>query len=361
MVSEILLPARMNYYEKLPVRIYSTANEASRTVANEMAELIRLKQERGECAVLGLATGSTPKRVYQELVRMHLEGGLSFQNVISFNLDEYYGLPTGALQSYQHFMEENLFKHVDIKKENYFIPAGDATPELVKMYCEQYERKIEEYGGIDFQLLGIGRNGHIGFNEPGSHINSMTRLITLDHITRNDAVKEFGGLANVPRKAITIGVSTILKANRIVLLAWGEQKANIIKKAVEGPVTEFVPASYLQGHRNVEIILDETAAAELTRRKAPWLTDDVLWSENLIKKAITQLALSLGKPILKLTNNDYNENGLSELLSLYGKAYDINIKVLTGYNVPLQGGPVESQMQMIHIVLKGQCHHEKEL
>ncbi|HET7898378.1 MAG TPA: PIG-L family deacetylase, partial [Flavisolibacter sp.] len=198
---------------------------------------------------------------------------------------------------------------------------------------------MEDFGGIDFQLLGIGRNGHIGFNEPGSHLGSVTRLITLDQTTRADALYEFDSMAGVPRKAITMGVGTVLKAKRIVLLAWGERKAGIIKKAVEGPVTEFIPASYLQGHSNVEFVLDETAAAELTRRKAPWLTEDVVWNQTMIKKAVTQLALAVGKPILKLTSNDYNENGLSELLALYGQAYDINIEVFNWLQHTITGWP----------------------
>lgn len=339
MITEILIPNKLVSYEKIPAQIHASAQEASKAVANEIKDLIKAKQQKGEYAVLGLATGSTPKRVYAELVRMHKEEGLSFRNVISFNLDEYYPLQADALQSYHHFMHENLFRHVDIEKENCFIPNGDTPQELVRLNCEQYEKKIEEVGGIDFQLLGIGRNGHIGFNEPGSHGGSSTRLITLDHITRSDAAVEFGGLANVPRKAITMGVGTILKAKRIVLLAWGEHKARIVEQAVEGPVTEFVPASYLQGHYNVSFVLDETAASELTRKKAPWLTDSVVWNQQLIKKAVTHLALMVGKPILKLTNNDYNENGLSDLLVLYGQAYDINIEVFNWLQHTITGWP----------------------
>ena len=290
-------------------------------------------------AVLGLATGATPKKVYEALIRMHQQKGLSFKNVVCFNLDEYYGLQQDALQSYHYFMQENLFKHIDIKKENCFIPQGDIPQQLVKQHCEAYEQQIAAHGGIDFQLLGIGRNGHIGFNEPGSHVGSVTRLITLDHLTRFDAAYEFGSLANVPRKAITMGVGSILKAKRIVLLAWGERKSVIIKQAVEGPVTEFVPASYLQGHQNVTFILDETAAGALTRKKTPWLTDDVSWNNGMIKKAVTHLALSLSKPILKLTSNDYNQHGLSDLLALYGQAYDINIEVFNQLQRTITGWP----------------------
>ncbi|MDQ3277259.1 MAG: glucosamine-6-phosphate deaminase [Bacteroidota bacterium] len=339
MIADVVKPHRLISYEKVPTDIYATALEASRAVATEIAELIRTKHRNGKYAVLGLATGSTPKRVYAELVRMHREEGLSFQNVVCFNLDEYYPLQPDALQSYHRFMEEALFRHIDINPEHCFIPEGNTPQELVKLYSEQYEEKIETFGGIDLQLLGIGRNGHIGFNEPGSHLGSATRLITLDPITRSDAAAEFGGLANVPRKAITMGVGTIMKAKRVVLLAWGEQKAGIVQQAIEGPVTEFVPASYLQGHKNVLFILDETAAASLTRKKTPWLTDSVVWNQQLIKKAVTHLALTVGKPLLKLTNNDYNENGLSDLLALYGQAYDINIEVFNWLQHTITGWP----------------------
>jgi glucosamine-6-phosphate deaminase len=339
MITEVLAPQKLVSYEKIPVSAYDSAFQASRAVANEIAALIRTKEQSGKQTVLGLATGSTPKKVYEELINMHRNEGLSFKNVIAFNLDEYYPLAAGAVQSYKRFMKENLFDHVDIDFNNCHIPSGDTRLELLKLHCEEYERKIEECGGIDFQLLGIGRNGHIGFNEPGSHVSSHTRLITLDNITRSDAAYEFGTMAKVPRKAITMGVSTIMKAKRIVLLAWGERKSDIIKQAVEGPVTEFIPASYLQGHTNVEFMLDDAAAAGLTRKKAPWLIEDVVWDRNMIKKAVTLLALTVKKPILKLTNNDYNQNGLSDLLALYGAAYDINIEVFNWLQHTITGWP----------------------
>lgn len=339
MLTEVLIPHKPVSFEKIDTSIHPTGNEACEAVAEEIAALIRQKQRNGQQTVLGLATGSTPKKVYAALIRMHRQKGLSFKNVAVFNLDEYYPLQPDAMQSYRRFMEENLFNHVDIDLENCFIPSGAVTPEMVRQHCAGYEQKIEAYGGIDLQLLGIGRNGHIGFNEPGSHVSSATRLITLDQLTRFDAAYDFGSLAHVPRKAITMGVGTILKAKRIVLLAWGERKASIIRQAVEGPVTEFVPASYLQGHPNVEVVLDESCAAELTRYKTPWLTDDVAWTNGMIKKAVTHLALSLQKPILKLTNNDYNGNGLSDLLALYGQAYDINIEVFNQLQHTITGWP----------------------
>ncbi|MES2645417.1 MAG: glucosamine-6-phosphate deaminase [Bacteroidota bacterium] len=339
MTTASLIPQATTSYEKIDTITYNTANEACDAVAQEIAMLIKEKQTNGKTTVLGLATGSTPKKVYAALIELHHKEGLSFNNVVTFNLDEYYPLQPDVIQSYRRFMQENLFNHIDIDQSNCFIPDGSITPGNCKQHCEAYEKKIEDFGGIDFQLLGIGRNGHIGFNEPGSHVNSMTRLITLDHLTRFDAAYEFGGLTNVPRKAITMGVGTILKAKRIVLLAWGERKAAIIKQAVEGPVSEFIPASYLQGHRNASIVLDVSCASELTRFKTPWLTDDVLWNNGLIKKAVTHLALVLNKPILKLTNNDYNQHGLSDLLALYGQAYDINIDVFNELQRTITGWP----------------------
>ncbi len=339
MVAENLAPTKLMSFEKIETSIYTTMEEVCNAVALEIATLIKQKNALGQKTVLGLATGATPKKVYAALIKMHQEVGLNFENVITFNLDEYYGIAADALQSYKLFMDDNLFNHINIKKENCHIPKGDILQLNVKQHCDEYEKLVDSCGGIDFQILGIGRNGHIGFNEPGSHVNSVTRLITLDHLTRFDAAYEFGSIANVPRKAITMGVGSILKAKRIVLLAWGERKANIIKAAVEGPVTEFIPASYLQGHKNVKFVLDESASAELTRIKTPWLTDDVLWSKAMIKKAVTQLAFLLEKPILKLTNNDYNQNGLSDLLALYGQAYDINIEIFNQLQHTITGWP----------------------
>ena len=327
------------FYEKIPTLICHSALDASKTIADEIAKIIKAKNAEGKTAVLGLATGSTPKRVYKELIQKHKNEGLSFKNVVAFNLDEYYQLGKDSRQSYKQYMAEYFFNDIDIEPSNCFIPNGNVEQADVKKECEEYERKIEQFGGLDFQLLGIGRNGHIGFNEPGSHVNSATRLITLDHITRSDAVFEFGEINNVPRKAITMGIGTILKAKRIVLVALGERKAAIIKKAVEGPLTEFVPASYLQGHHNTTFILDETASSDLTRIKAPWLTDEVTWTVSLIKKAVTNLAININKPILKLTANDYNENGLSDLLALYGQVHDINIEVFNQLQHTITGWP----------------------
>lgn len=326
-------------FERIPTRIYADSNEASAAVAREIADIVRARQLAGKPAVLGLATGSSPKKVYAELIRIHREERLSFYNVITFNLDEYYPMQPDSLQSYVRFMREQLFDHIDIPVGNYFIPDGTLSLEQVHDFCVEYDHRIDELGGLDFQILGIGRNGHVGFNEPGSHVSSKTRLMTLDLTTRIDAGMDFGGLHNVPRKAITLGVGQIMKAKRVVLLAWGEHKARIIQKAIEGPVTAEVPASYLQGHPNVQFILDESAASELTRRKMPWMVEEVVWDKKMIRKAVTSLAFKLEKPVLKLTNRDYNDNGLSDLLAQVGQAYDLNIEVFNQLQRTITGWP----------------------
>ena len=326
-------------YERIPTHIFPDSEKASKAVALEIAALIRQKTKENKPAVLGLATGSSPKKVYQELIRMHKEEGLSFKNVITFNLDEYHPMEPDSVQSYVRFMKEQLFDQIDIPVTNYHLPDGTLPIEKIPEFCKDYEDKIEKLGGLDFHLLGIGRNGHIGFNEPGSLINSKTRLMTLDINTKIDAAVDFGGLAKVPKKAITLGIDKIMQAKRIVLLAWGEHKAESVAKAVEGQVTSDIPASYLQQHTNATFILDETAAALLTRIKTPWLVDSVTWDRKMIKKAVTHLSLHLEKPVLKLTNKDYNENGLSDLLSLYGQAYEINIEVFNYLQHTISGWP----------------------
>lgn len=326
-------------YEKIPTQIYANSNDASKAVAREIAELIRQKQREKKLCVLGLATGSSPKTVYAELVRMHHEEGLSFSNVVSFNLDEYHPMTPDSIYSYWRFMREQLFDKVDIDPKNYFIPDGQIPLAMLPEFCQNYENKISSLGGLDLQLLGIGGNGHIGFNEPGSLINSRTRLMTLDHSTRAAAAMEFGGLPQVPKKAITMGVSSVMAAKRVVLLAWGERKAAVIQGAVEGQVTELNPASYLQAHPNAAFVIDERAASELTRMKTPWLVDTVEWNNAMIKKAVTHLSRSIKKPILKLTTKDYNDNGMSDMLAAHGSAYDINIDVFNQLQHTITGWP----------------------
>ena len=327
-------------FEKIPIAIFPSSNEASFSVVREISELIKEKAAKGENCVLGLATGSTPKTVYSELVRLHKEEGLSFKNVITFNLDEYYPMHPESLQSYVRFMNEHLFNHIDILKENIHIPDGTIAKHEIDNYCEVYERRIAEVGGIDLQLLGIGRTGHIGFNEPGSGKTSQTRLITLDHITIMDAASDFFGEENVPHKAITMGVKTILDAKRVLMLAWGENKAPIIRLAVEEEITDTIPATYLQLHSNVTAILDKASSAELTRVKSPWLTSTALnWDESLVKKAVFQLSDATQKPILKLTNRDYSEYGMIDLITEYDSAYNINIRVFKDLQRTITGHP----------------------
>lgn len=334
-----------NYYpmqetEKIPTHIYATSEEASIAVAQEIAAIIKIKQLEGKPCVLGLATGSTPTRVYAEWVKMCKEGQVSFKNVYTFNLDEYYPMPPDSLQSYVRFMNEHLFNHIDIPKQNIHIPDGTLAKEAIAEYCKNYESKINELGGLDVQILGIGRTGHIGFNEPGSGENSATRLVTLDQITRIDAASDFFGEEFVPKKAITMGVGTILKAKKIIMMAWGEGKAKIIQKAVEGSVTDHIPSTFLQKHPNCKVVLDEAASQELTRIKTPWLVGNVDWSNpKLIRKAVVWLCETTKKPILKLTNNDYTEHGMADLVTEYGSAYTINIRIFNELQHTITGWP----------------------
>ena len=343
-------------FEKIEVKIFPTPKDGSAFVAQEIAGQIRKSQENGEPIVIGLATGSTPISMYKELVRMHREEGLSFRNVITFNLDEYYPLEKEAFQSYYSFMHRQLFDHVDIAPENIFIPNGELPKEEIKKHCQEYEELIESKGGIDMQILGIGNNGHIGFNEPGSSIFSKTRLITLDNGTRIANARDFQNISQVPRLAITMGISTIMKAKKIFLMAWG-MKADIIAQSVEGDVTEHVPASFLQQHDDCTFVIDKTAATELTRFKSPWLTGEIEWTPDMIKRAVVNLALKIKKPILSLTGHDYNENGLGDLLVEKGDAYEINLQVfymlrdtITGWpggkpNSVIPGHPERSDIQ----------------
>jgi glucosamine-6-phosphate deaminase len=326
-------------FEKIHNVTYKSSLEASILVAQEIADLIRLKQQENKNFILGLATGSSPIRVYEELVRMHKEDGLSFENVITFNLDEYFPMDKNNIQSYFYFMHEHLFNHVNILPENINIPKGTLSNDNLYQYCIDYEMKIKAVGGLDFQLLGIGRTGHIGFNEPGSHFNSGTRIITLNHITRTDAARSFLGIENVPRKAITMGIGTVRDAKRIVLLAWGANKNKIIKETIEGEISAAVPATYLQQHSNTTFILDEEASSELTRVKTPWLVKSCIWDDVLKLKSVTWLSTLLSKPILKLTDKDYNDNGMSGLLTEEGTAYDLNIKMFNKLQNTITGWP----------------------
>ena len=325
-------------FEKIHSVIFDESKQASKIVANEIAILIRKKQKENKNCILGLATGSSPISVYKELVRLHKEEGLSFSNVITFNLDEYFPMKNVDIQSYHHFMHLHLFSHIDIKLENINIPNGELDLDKINNHCNKYENKIKKLGGIDFQLLGIGRTGHIGFNEPGSNYSSLTRMVHLDYITRNDARKGFYGIENVPTRAITMGINTIRKSKRVVLLAWGQNKARTIKKAIEGNVDTNIPASFLQNHKNVTFVLDRTSAFNLTRIRSPWKVGSCIWTKELKSKAVVWLCKNTNKSILNLTESDYNENNLSELL-IHQSPYDINLEVFNKISRTITGWP----------------------
>lgn len=326
-------------HERIPTRIFKSSTEGSKAVAIEIAETIRNKNLAGKKCVLGLAVGSAPSEVYSELVRMHREEKLSFINVVVFGIMEYYPINPDALQSFNRIIHEKFLKHIDIEPTNIYYLDGTINQERIYEFCHNIENKIDELGGIDFQILGIGSTGHIGLNEPGSSLNSYTRLVSLDDITRTEAASDFFGKDNVPRKAITLGIKTILKSKKIRLLAWGEGKAGILKRSIEGPQTEEVPASFLQNHNDTLVILDVAAGADLTRIKTPWLIDSIVWDDRMVRKAVVWLCQKMNKPILKLTDRDYNDNGMGDLLTEKGSAYDINIKVFNELQHTITGWP----------------------
>ncbi len=325
--------------ENIPTHVFDDPSDVSRAVGAEIAELIRTRNDAGQTCVLGLATGSTPTGVYAELIRLHREEGLSFKNVTTFNLDEYWPIQPEELQSYVRFMREHLFDHIDIADDRWHVPDGTLDAADIADHCAAYERAIADAGGIDLQLLGIGRTGHIGFNEPGSTRNSRTRAIWLDKLTRLDAASDFFGIEHVPQRAITMGVGTILDARRLIMMGFGEGKAPILQKAIEGPVNPVVSASFLQEHPNAGCYIDQAAAAKLTRFHSPWLVGSVDWTPPLIRTAVIWLAQTVDKPILKLTDEDYNEHGLQELITTHGPGYDINVQVFRTVQKTITGWP----------------------
>ncbi|MDA8697289.1 glucosamine-6-phosphate deaminase [Rhodopirellula sp.] len=325
--------------ERIPCRIFSRASEASVAAADEIEQLIRERSESGKMCVLGLVTGSTPTGIYEELVRRHKNEGLSFKNVITFNLDEFFPMQPNELQSVARFMHEHLFDHIDLPSDQIHIPDGTISKNDASAFCQNYEKAIKSAGGIDLQILGINRTGHIGLNEPGSDRTSRTRMITLDSVTRTDAASDFFGAENVPRYSLTLGVATILEAKRILLLAFGEGKANIIAKSVEGYSTTSIPATFLQDHPNTVFLLDEAAASNLTRVESPWLLNEIEWDSATIRRAVIDLSEDVGKAILKLTDADYNEQGLQDLLAAHGSAYDINLRVFRHLQATITGWP----------------------
>ncbi|KAA6341337.1 Glucosamine-6-phosphate deaminase 1 [termite gut metagenome] len=326
-------------FEKIPTNIYESVEEGAKYIAYEIAQEIREKQKKTDFCVLALLGGNSPRNVYLELIRMHKEENLSFRNVIVFNLYEYYPLMPDAVNSNFNELKKMFLDHVDIDTRNIFTPDGTIPKNTIFEYCRLYEQRIEDFGGIDIALLGIGQVGNIAFNEPGSSLNSTTRLILLDADSRNNAIKFFGNFENTPISSITMGISTILSAKKIFLMAWGENKADKIKQCIEGKVMDTIPASYLQTHNHTQVVLDLSAAVNLTRIQRPWLVTSCEWNDKLIRSAIVWLCSLTKKPILKLTNEDYNKNGLSELLALYGSAYNVNIKIFNDLQHTITGWP----------------------
>lgn len=326
-------------FEKIPLEIFPSAEAGSAFVAKKVAELIREKEKKKERCVLGLSTGKSPLKLYAELIRMHREEKLSFRNVIAFNLDEYYPISREAAQSYYRFMHEIFFSHIDIDAKNCHIPNGELPKDAMKDYCLKYEKDIIEAGGIDLQILGIGSNGHIGFNEPGSSRFSKTRVTPLENSTRLSNAGDFESVTQVPRLSVTMGISTIMKSRKIILMAWGGSKAPAVQKSLEGNATEEMPASLLQQHEDTLFVTDEEAASDLIRFKAPWLTGECDWNSDILRKAVVSIALKLEKPILSLTDKDYNDHGLSDLLAVRGDAYGINLEVFYMLRDSITGWP----------------------
>ena len=331
------VPSHATALERIHTIVVEEHEDIARLVASRIAALIQEKQAAGETAVLGLATGSTPIGVYRELIRMHRDGGLSFSNVVTFNLDEYYPMAPDAIHSYHRFMWENLFSHVDIPRENVHIPRGDVPREDLDEECRRYEAAIADAGGVDFQILGIGKTGHIGFNEPGSGAESRTRLVHLDAVTRRDAAADFFGEEYVPKEAVTMGVATILAAREIALLATGEHKARIIKRSVEGDINLEIAATFLQRHPKTTFYVDAAAGADLTRVSTPWLLDEVEWTDALKLRAVVWLSLTTERAILKLTQHDYAEHKMSSLVARSGSPGAVNGEVFNALGAKIRG------------------------
>ena len=324
---------------RLRTLVFKTSNEASRHAALTVERLVRENNSAGRPTVLGLATGSTPVGLYRELIRLHKEEGLDLSGVVTFNLDEYFPMPGDDPHSYRRWMHETFFDHVNIKKHNIHIPDGTVKKEDAEDFCQRYELAIRKAGGIDIQVLGIGRTGHIGFNEPGSTRNSWTRMVTLDPVTRRDAAGDFFGEENVPQQAITMGVGTIVEARKVVLMAYGEHKAPIVLKAVEQPQTEAISASFLQSHPDVTFLLDEAAAGELTVFRRPWEVTTVDWTPERVRQAVVWLSLTVRKALLKLSDLDFRDHHLYDLLREHGPAETLGWKIFQDRSDTVQHHP----------------------
>ena len=326
-------------FEKVPTDIFPTIEEGAVDIANQLEADIKKRGQEGRKYVMGVGSGSSLIPIFQELIKRHQAGKLSFKNVVVFNAYEYFPLSEENVNRGINQLKEHFLNHIDIDVENIFTPDGTITQNDVQEHCRQYEQHIKELGGLDVILLGIGRMGNIATNEPGSSITSASRLILIDETSREEMKMSFGSQESVPPCSITMGVSTILSARKIFLTAWGEEKADIIKKTVEGKVSDAVPASFLQTHNDAHVVIDLSAAAKLTRIQHPWLVASCKWTDKLVRSALVWLCQITGKPLLKLTNKDYNENGLSELLALYGSAYNANIKIFNDLQHTITGWP----------------------
>jgi glucosamine-6-phosphate deaminase len=329
-------------HTRVPALVFGDSAAASRHVALQIDALVRQNIAAGRPTVLGLATGSTPLGLYRELIRLHRDAGLDLSGVVTFNLDEYYPMPPDDPHSYRRFMRQQLFDHVNVRPENIHIPDGTVPPERVEECCRRYEQLIRQHGGIDLQVLGIGRTGHVGFNEPGATRHSRTRLVPLDPITRRDSAGSFGGEANVPLRAVTMGVGTILEAKRVVLLAFGEHKAGVVARALEGEVTDTLPASFLQTHPDATAVLDRAAAAELTAFTRPWEVGPVEWTAERVRHAVTWLSLTVGKALLKLSDDDFREHRLGDLLREHGPASCLGQRVFVDRMATITNEPLGS-------------------
>ena len=327
-------------FEKVYTNIFASESSGSMYVAREIENCIREKQKFGELCILGITTGKSPVGVFRALVEIHKKENLSFRNVVVFSLDEFFPISPKEQQSRNWLIHESLLDHVDILPENIHIPDSTLPLDKVAAFCRDYEAKIEEYGGLDLLFLGTGVQGQLGFNEPGSYTNTRTRLVALGNESRQAVSSIFYGIDNVPRKAITMGLGTILKAKRIILMAWGEEKATVIKGIFEGEENSATPATCLQKHPNIEVVVDEGASQELTRVKTPWLVGTCLWPERFIRTAVLWLCRKVDKPILKLTYQDYIDNRLGQLLEATGQTYDmINIQVFNDLQHTISGWP----------------------
>ena len=325
--------------EKIFTDIYPKVEEAASVIANSVEAEIKRAKAAGRKCVLALGTGLSLTPVYTELIRRHKECGLSFENVVVFNAYEYFPLSADCRHSALGQLRERLLDHIDIKAENIHTPDGSISQDEVIEHCHAYEQLIAAEGGIDIALLGIGRMGNIATNEPGSTLSSTSRIILIDQTSRDEMTNSFGTQEQVPPCSITMGIHTLLSAHKLFITAWGEEKSDIVEKIVEGPITDTVPASFIQTHNDAKFFIDLSAASKLTRIVHPWLVTNCEWNDKTIRAAVVWLCQLKQKPILKLTNKDYNENGLSELLARYGSAYNCNIKIFNDLQHTITGWP----------------------